>query len=70
MKDIEKEDYILWVKILRDHLKQLLSLSQKGYIDKVLEQDNMKDCNPEETPIAKNHKLNKDNTWKIEKSKE
>ena len=37
MKDMGEADYILGVKILRDHSKKLLGLSQQTYIKKVLE---------------------------------
>ena len=53
MKDIGEADYILGVKILRDHSKNLLGLSQKTYIKKVLERFQMHNCKPIDIPVAK-----------------
>jgi hypothetical protein len=57
MKDISEADYILGVKIFRDHLKKILGLSQQTYIKKVLECFQMSDCKPIDTSIAKNESL-------------
>jgi len=37
MKDMCKASYMLKVKILKDHFKKLLGLSQETYIKKILE---------------------------------
>ena len=37
MKDMGEAEYILGVKIQRDHSKRILSLSQENYINKILE---------------------------------
>ena len=36
MKDLEEAQYILWIKVLRDHKNRKLMLSQDAYIDKLL----------------------------------
>ena len=60
MKDMGETVYILGIKILRDHSKRLLALSQETYINNVLERFHMKDCKPIDTPMAKNEILTKD----------
>lgn len=35
MKDFDKASYILGIKIHRDHARNVIGLSQRGYIDKV-----------------------------------
>lgn len=51
MKDVSETDYILAVKIYKDHLKRLLVLSQEPYIKKILEHLKMENCNPFDTCI-------------------
>ena len=46
MKDMGEADYILGVKILRDHSKKLVGLSQQTYIKKVLERFQIHNCKP------------------------
>ena len=41
MKDLGKANFILGIKLWRDHKNKMLGLSQVGYIDKVLEWFNM-----------------------------
>ena len=36
MKDLGEAQYILWIKVLRDHKNRKLVLSQDAYIDKLL----------------------------------
>ncbi|WJZ89354.1 hypothetical protein VitviT2T_008577 [Vitis vinifera] len=36
MKDLGEAQYILWIKVLRDHKNRKLVLSQAAYIDKLL----------------------------------
>lgn len=57
MMDMGEASYILGVKIIRDRSRKLIALSQKSYIEKILERFNMKDCNPCDTPIAKGEVL-------------
>jgi hypothetical protein len=48
---------ILGIKIVRDRPNRTVSLSQPGYIESILEQFNMSDCNPALTPMEENRKL-------------
>ncbi|KAL2527356.1 DNA primase [Abeliophyllum distichum] len=57
MKDMGEVDYILGVKIHRDHSKRLLSLSQESFIRKVLERFKMENYNPIDTHISKGETL-------------
>ena len=57
MKDMGEATYILGVKISRNRLKKLLSLSQETYIKKVLERFNMLDCKSIDTPINKSDEM-------------
>ena len=57
MKDLGNASYVLGIQIYRDHSKDILGLSQKGYIEKLLQRYNMQDCKPLDTPIAKGDKL-------------
>ena len=41
MKDLGKANFILGIKLWRDRKNKMLSLSQAGYINKVLERFNM-----------------------------
>ena len=44
MKDMGEASFVIGIEIFRDRLRGLLGLSQKAYINKVLERFNMKDC--------------------------
>ena len=57
MKDMGEADYILGVKIKRDHSKKLLTLSQENYIKKILERFHMSSCKPVDTPVSKGETL-------------
>ena len=57
MKDLGNASYDLGIQIYQDHSKDILGLSQKGYIEKLLKRYNMHDCKPLDTPIAKGDKL-------------
>ena len=70
MKDMGEEDYILGFKILRDHSKKLLGLSQQTYIKKVLEHFQMHNCKPIDTPVAKNESSSLDMCPKTQDEKE
>jgi len=48
---------ILGIKIERDCPNWSISLSQPGYIESILEQFGMSECNPAHTPMQENHKL-------------
>lgn len=49
MKGISKASYVLGVKIIKDHSRRLLNLSQEIYIKKVLEQFRIHHCKPVNT---------------------
>ena len=57
MNDLGNASYVLGIQIYRDHSKDILGLSQKGYIENLLQRYNMQDCKPLDTPIAKRDKL-------------
>ena len=57
MKDLGQAEFILGVKITRNHTKCILGLSQTTYIEKILEKLRMANAGPVETPIAKSCKL-------------
>ena len=46
MKDLGNASYVLGIQIYRDRSKDILGLSQKGYIEKHLQRYNMQDCKP------------------------
>jgi hypothetical protein len=48
---------ILGIKIDRDRAARTISLSQPGYVESILEQFGMADCNPSLTPMDENQKL-------------
>ena len=53
MKDLGEASYVLGIEIHRDRKKGVLGLSQKAYIEKVLEKYNMHKCSASPTPIVK-----------------
>ena len=46
MKDLGNASYVIGIQIYRDHSKDILRLSQKGYIKKLLKRYNMRDYKP------------------------
>ena len=50
MKDLGNASYVLGIQIYRDRSKDILGLSQKGYIEKLLQRYGMQDCKPLDTP--------------------
>ena len=57
MKDLGKAAYILGIKIYSDRSQRLLSLSQSGYIDKVLKRFSMQDSTRGFLPTSHGIKL-------------
>jgi len=53
MKDLGEASYVLGIEIHRDRTKGVLGLSQKAYIEKVLERYNMHKCSASPAPIVK-----------------
>ena len=59
MVDMGKANYVIGIEIFRDRSRGVLGLSQKGYIDRVLERFNMQSCSSGIAPILKGDKLSK-----------
>ncbi|KAM1393995.1 hypothetical protein ACFX2F_030092 [Malus domestica] len=59
MKDLGEAHYVLGIEIIRDRLRSLLGLSQKGYIERVLMRFNMSSCNNGEVPVNKGDRFSK-----------
>ena len=57
MKDLGDASYVLGIQIHRDRSRCILGLSQKAYINKVLERFNMQNCAPGDTLVAKGDKF-------------
>ena len=66
MKDLGDASYFLGIQIHRDRSRCILGLSQKAYINKVLERFNMQNCAPGDTPVAKGDKFSLGQCPKIE----
>ncbi|KAJ3507815.1 hypothetical protein NMY22_g16815 [Coprinellus aureogranulatus] len=56
MKDLGPAKYILGMVIRRDRAKLTIALSQRRYIDSVLERTGMSNCKPASTPIPSTNK--------------
>ena len=56
-KDLGNASDVLGIQIYRDHSKDILGLSQKGYIEKLLQRYDMQDYKPLDTPISKGDNL-------------
>ena len=59
MKDLGSAKCILGMEILRDRKAEKLWLSQKRYIERMLERFNMKNSKPVSTPLAGHFKFSK-----------
>ena len=57
MKDMGEATYVIGIEIFRDRSRGLLGLSQKAYIDRVLERFNMENCSDSVAPIQKGDKF-------------
>ena len=57
MKDIGEASYVIGIEIHRDRSRKILRLSQKAYINKILERFNMRNCSASVTPIVKGDKF-------------
>jgi hypothetical protein len=53
MKDLGEASYVIGIEIHRDRQHKILRLSQKAYIEKVLERFRMGDCKSSVAPITK-----------------
>ena len=57
MKDMGEAYYVIGNEIFWDRSHGLLGLSQKYYIERVLERFGMEKCSPGDTPIQKGDKF-------------
>ena len=57
MKDLGDASFVLGILIQRDRSRGILGLSQRSYIDKVLERFGMQDSKPGDTPVANGDKF-------------
>uniref|UniRef100_A0A6N2M0Z2 Integrase catalytic domain-containing protein n=1 Tax=Salix viminalis TaxID=40686 RepID=A0A6N2M0Z2_SALVM len=57
MKDMGEASYVIGIEIFRDRSLGILGLSQKAYIDKVLERFGMMTCSSSPVPLHKGDKL-------------
>jgi acyl-CoA-binding protein len=57
MKDLGDVSYVLGIEIHWDWAKDVLGLSQKSYIDRVLKKYNMHKCSAMPAPVVKGDKL-------------
>ncbi|CAN6455989.1 unnamed protein product [Victoria cruziana] len=57
IKDLGDASFVLGIQIFRDRSRGILGLSQKAYIDKVLQRYGMKDCKAGDTPVSKGDKF-------------
>ena len=58
MKDMDKTTYVIRIEIFRDISCGILGLSQKTYIERVLEIFKMENCSTSVVPIQKGDKIN------------
>ena len=57
MKDMSDASYVIGIFISRDRSQKMLGLSQKGYIEKILERFNMNNCSASVVPLQKGDKF-------------
>ena len=57
MKDLGEASFVLGIEILRDRSQNLLGLSQRAYVDRVLKRFNMENCKVGEVLVVKGDKL-------------
>jgi transposase InsO family protein len=60
MKDLGEASYVIGIEIHRDRNQRILKLSQKAYIEKVLERFGLKNYSTSVAPITKGDKFSKD----------
>ena len=53
MKDLGEASFVLGIEIHRDIRKEVLGLSQKAYMKKILKKFSMHKCSPSPAPIVK-----------------
>ncbi|RVW58556.1 Retrovirus-related Pol polyprotein from transposon TNT 1-94 [Vitis vinifera] len=57
MKDLGEASFVLGIEIYRDRSRNLLGLSQRAYINRVLKRFNMQMCKAGDVPVVKGDKL-------------
>ena len=57
MKDMGEASYVIGIEIFRDRSRRMLGLSQKAYIERVLERFGMDKCSAGDVPIQKGDKF-------------
>ena len=57
MKDMGEASYVIGIEIFQDRSRRLLGLSQKDYIERVLERFGMNKCSAGDAPIQKGDKF-------------
>ena len=57
MKDLGEASFVLGIEIYRDRSRNLLGLSQRAYINRVLKRFNMQTCKVGDVPVVKGDKL-------------
>jgi hypothetical protein len=60
VKDLGEASYVIGIEIHRDRQQKILRLSQRAYIEKVLERFRMSDCKSSVAPITKGGKFSKE----------
>ena len=53
MKDLGEASFVLGIQIYRDCIQNIMGLSQKAYIERILKRFNMQNCKPGNTPYIK-----------------
>jgi hypothetical protein len=59
MKDLREASFVLGIEILRDRRNEVLGLSQKAYIEKILKKYSMHASKPISAPIVKGNSFGK-----------
>jgi hypothetical protein len=57
MKYLDDASYVLGIEILRDRSQDILGLSLRNYIEKILKRYDMKNSKLRDTPLAKGDKF-------------
>ena len=73
MKDLGEASFILGIEIHRDRRNEILALSQKAYLEKILKKYGMHKSKPTPTPIVKGDSFGKNqypkNKYELEQIK-
>ena len=69
MKDLGSAQKIIGMEIIRDRKNRNLFLTQRGYLEKVLDRFSMRDCKPVSTPLAQHFRLSTSEAPKTDEEK-